>query len=336
MKSHFAKLHMMLAVLCLSTACGDESSSAMDDDTNTEGVPSDSSAACPAVGEVQSLTLEPGMRPVEIDVEYNGVTTSRQFSVQVPQGFDAGSAYPVFFNFHGTARNANAWIDQLRAYHDQPVIAIAPAGWLRTDANTEDARYSWDTGKGETNQDDVLFMRKIWVSLKDSPGVNVNHVYATGESVGSAFIANRVAIDPCVDFLKGFANFSSVMFSDSSIPLSLSKRKALIVHGEADPIIPIDGGSMGEGTDIVYEFSSVNETLARWAAHNNCNDGAEVTREEGLYTKHAYEGCDAATVLYRLDGQGHGTNADWYAAGEGFESAKAKLVVDYLVNGVVP
>ena len=68
-------------------------------------------------------------------------------------------------------------------------------------------------------------------------------------------------------------------------------------HGTADPVVPYDGGPNSPGP--------VLETSQAWADQNGCT-GAPVDERIGEEVVHrTWEGCDAPTDLYTVEGGGH-------------------------------
>jgi polyhydroxybutyrate depolymerase len=67
-------------------------------------------------------------------------------------------------------------------------------------------------------------------------------------------------------------------------------------HGTADPIVPYDGGPNTPGP--------VPETSQAWADQNGC-DAAPVDEAIGEVIHRHWEGCEASTDLYTVEGGGH-------------------------------
>jgi polyhydroxybutyrate depolymerase len=88
-------------------------------------------------------------------------------------------------------------------------------------------------------------------------------------------------------------------------------------HGTADPIVTYDGGGLNASriADLQYwkgqvpselpKHHGVDAAMAEWAAHNGCDPDPEETLATPHVRRRTWQGCDAATVLYIVDGGGH-------------------------------
>ena len=307
---------------------GPDASEASPDSEDSQTTP-DPDFECSDLSDIFPIDLEEKQGLNNFAYKNNGDPTVREVFFYIPPDFDASKKYPVVFGFHGTAGSPEAWNSQLGPWKGRPIIGVFPQGAMKG-GNQNAPKYSWNTGVGETGENDVDFVRSLWAAIKDQPFIDHHKVFATGNSVGSAFIANRLAIDPCVDFLAGFALGSSQMVVEASIHESLPKRTVAIFHGEADTLIPIEGGMVAFAG---LNFLSVEDTLKKWAEHNDCLGSPEepVTTEDpaGVFTKIEYTQCETPLVLYRLLGQGHGLNFAW-------GGGKAKVLSDIFFENQAP
>ena len=88
-------------------------------------------------------------------------------------------------------------------------------------------------------------------------------------------------------------------------------------HGDADPIVTYEGGGLnataiadqqywqGEVPEGLAVHGGVDQALADWAAHNGCDPEPVEERISPEVLRRTWEGCEAATVLYVVEGGGH-------------------------------
>jgi polyhydroxybutyrate depolymerase len=92
----------------------------------------------------------------------------------------------------------------------------------------------------------------------------------------------------------------------------------LAFHGTADPILPYSGGGLN-ATRIAELYAwhgvipkgmpkplGIDESMRLWAKHNGCNPKPVEVRVAFDVQKRTWTGCKATTVLYIVDGGGHG------------------------------
>ncbi len=119
--------------------------------------------------------------------------------------------------------------------------------------------------------------------------------------MGSAFAGNVLTNSSCSPF-RGVVQVASQLWVDTVVS-SPNAMKVLIIHGDADGLIPYEGGTSLVGAD----FLSIDESLGTWAEHNGCNDAAPSVVETDQYIRRSYP-CDVPVVSYLLKGVDHGTS----------------------------
>jgi polyhydroxybutyrate depolymerase len=88
-------------------------------------------------------------------------------------------------------------------------------------------------------------------------------------------------------------------------------------HGDADPIVGYDGSGLnataiadqqvwhGDVPDGLPTHGGVDQAMADWADHNGCDPEPVEEQVSPEVLRRSWEGCDAATVLYVVQGGGH-------------------------------
>jgi polyhydroxybutyrate depolymerase len=251
----------------------------------------------------------------------------RTYLVHVPRG--AGGAgggagvrpLPLVLAFHGGGARAAGMtrLTHLDALADQAgFIAVYPQAFGG----------HWNDGREPRRPaDDVAFVRALLARLEADYPVDRQRIFALGMSNG-AFFSGRLACEAA-----GQIAAVAAVAGPLAGPLAAGCRPqrpiaVLLVHGDADPIVPYGGGEVrsisvaGSGTTL-----SAPAAAAHWARVDGCaaspgttmasgsaavnpqlaelpdtvpSDGTHVRRE-------IYTGCTAGTevVLYTVVGGGH-------------------------------
>ena len=154
--------------------------------------------------------------------------------------------------------------------------------------------------------DDVGFVYQVldWLAVMIDPA----RVYATGHSMGGLFV-HKLARES-----GRFAAVAPVAAStvdvEAFLPTGFSVS-VLAVHGRQDPIWPYEGGNFGS-----VAFASVQDTLALWAVHNECDPTPELDDGMEGVTILRHAGCRDSTevLLYSVEQAGH--SGPWSAVGD--------------------
>ena len=127
--------------------------------------------------------------------------------------------------------------------------------------------------------------------------------------MGSAFAGNVLTVNPCSPF-RGIVQSASQLWAKTVIE-SPTPMKVLVLNGDADGLIPFEGGPSNVGAT----FLSFGDTLSAWAKHNGCGDAAPSITETSDFIRFEYA-CVEPVVGYQLKGMGHGTSIQsWYSQG---------------------
>ena len=184
----------------------------------------------------------------------------------------------------------------------------------------------WNDGRKGTsfpahqaNIDDVGFIVALTLKIRREHTIDASRIYVAGMSNGG-MMTYRLACE--VPFV--FAAAAPVIANlpedlepgcDSTTPIPM-----LIVNGEADPIMPWNGGEIGPSLpeELPQQFRgrvlSAEDTALFWAARNQCQTVIDKTYlpDVGLYdgtrvwVKPYTDGTKGADVLlYGVEGGGH-------------------------------
>lgn len=244
---------------------------------------------------------------------------SRSFIVAAPPSGRASSAVLVFHGGNGTAEGMFEANSLGRLAIENGFVAAFPDAFDR----------NWNDGRAATanEPDDVAFTRAMIDTLNQRYGVDRSRVFATGISNG-AMMTHKLACD-APGLVRAIAPVAGNLPEAQLARCAPSQpTPVMMFSGTADPLMPFDGGVIGEGSSALIrsiansendQIASAPETAAFWARVNGCagvsetpladtaNDGTTVVRQ-------SYE-CPAGAqvTLYRIEGGGHtwpGSTAD--------------------------
>ncbi len=285
------------------------------------------------------------------------ITTSdereREYLLHVPPSYTGVEALPLVFGFHGLTGTAAQQADfsQLPAKADEEGFLLVMPQGLSTELIEG---FHWNNLMlGGTEADDVAFIDELLDSLEAQLCVDAARIYSTGLSNG-AEMSVRLACS-LSDRIAAVAPVAGVYFPPmveelpEGVGCPLTRPVPIIAfHGTADPIIPFDGGPLGEAVGLDLTFRDIDDAiLPEWAAANGCDS---VPTEEPV-TENVrvirYQGCDqdVTVELYVIEGGGHtwpGSTFELPAAAEeviGFttqEISANDLLWDFFVAHPMP
>jgi polyhydroxybutyrate depolymerase len=231
----------------------------------------------------------------------------RRFQLQVPEGYDGRTALPVVLGLHALTVSYLG-VPSITGFADMAArfdfIGVAPSG------RAEPIPY-WLAAPSRDNYD-VEFIGDLLDLLEAELCVDRSRVFATGMSNGaqmSSLLACRLG--------RRFAAVAPVAGVEFSERCRGAPVAVMAFHGREDPIVTYDG----EGLDAkriadvyfwrgaippeVPEHVGVEAAMRAWAAHNGCDRRPVETQASPEVRRRVWRHCDAATVLYVVDGGGH-------------------------------
>ena len=219
-------------------------------------------------------------------------TTKREYLVHLPVNYKAGTALPLVMVFHGGGGNYK----QMQRYMGMDAIAdkdnfitVYPNG----------VNKQWNDGRefkeSITANDDVQFINQLLDTLLQQYTIDKKRVFATGISNGGFFsiylsykLSNRLlAVAPVC------ASIPEKIF-DAFYPAQ--PVSVLIMNGTADPLVPYQGGRVGNGfTGGRGNCTSTDSTLQRYIAVDHTSLTPVITNFADIDTK---DQCTATQYLY--------------------------------------
>ncbi len=191
------------------------------------------------------------------------------------------------------------------------LLLVAPQGLKGGDGKSgwNDCRAN---AQSNPRSDDVAFINGIVTTLRREYRVASNRVYVLGSSNGGQ-MALRMAIER-PDMITAAAAIIASMSARSECAAPTRFVPVLFMNGTEDPLMPFEGGSVG---DDAFQRGSVLSTQASvdlWAKLSGTSSIPEATPMPDLSTEdnsrvfretHAMRSGRPVAVLYRIEGGGH-------------------------------
>lgn len=251
-------------------------------------------SASPASGQAQSILK---------NLEHEGQT--RSYLLYVPAAYDGQADWPLVISFHGysmsvdpTSVSSQPGVDGLRAVADTAGFLLAyPQGLTVETRLGTDVGWNFDGSFGAW--DDVAFASRLIDHVDADYAVDLSRVHATGFSSGSMMAFTLACrLSDRIASVGGVSGPLAEKFFVEGCPDARSVS-TLLVHGTADPIIPL---------------SEADLTPSFWAQHNGCSVDSSVTplpnvdpADQSTVTHIDYPDCKPGTEVsfYRVENGGH-------------------------------
>jgi polyhydroxybutyrate depolymerase len=231
----------------------------------------------------------------------------RSYEMTVPDGYDGTEPYALVFGFHSLTVDYHI-VSTMSGFPEQQddhdFIAVTPSGLIST------APY-WNASPAPENYD-LDFVADLLDHLEATLCIDTAMVFSVGMSNGaqmSSMLACRLD-----GRIAAIAPIAGVEYNQ---PCDAPPTPVIAFHGTADPFVPYEGGGLdsvaiadqnfykGKVPEGTAEPTGVDESMDRWAKHNGCRSRYDEERISPKVRKRTWPGCDAATVLYIVDGGGH-------------------------------
>lgn len=229
---------------------------------------------------------------------------TREYLLHVPSSYDPAKRTPLVISLHAGATwpahqmNLSHW-NRLADEHD--FIVVYPAG---TPVLFDVVRI-WRT-TSEDVMKDIQFISELIDTLEAGYNIDPARIYANGMSLGGGMaFAVSCALSDRIAALGTVAAAQSLPagWCTSSRPLPM-----IVFHGDADGIVPYDGGPLGDPFNPVKPvYPAVWDWVASWAERNRCAAGPVDSAVAPDVVRIEYQDCadGAAVLLYTLVGGGH-------------------------------
>ena len=228
----------------------------------------------------------------EIDsLQHDGF--DRTYHVTVPSSYDGDTPVPLVIALHATGMSGKAMqvLTDFDSYAEENgFIVVYPnsisAGWNSGFDTSPDAPH------------DAAFMQVLIAQLQNEYNIDPDQISLTGFGSGG-LLAAKVGCDipqqissVAVVGPMLWSYFADACAEDAEAPVNI-----LFVHGDSDPIYPIQG-------DLTSGIWSTQQSLDFWAERNGCDTGSRTGDEHNLLV---YNDCTDGTevALYTVHEGGH-------------------------------
>ncbi len=241
---------------------------------------------------------------------FNGTIRSsgdtREYLLYVPDSYEVHEPTPLVISLHAGAtwpahqQNLSRWN---RLADEHGFIVVYPSGTPMLFGIVR-IWHTFELGAGLER--DVTFIAELIDTLQSAYNIDPTRIYANGMSNGggmafvlSCTLSARIAAIGVVAAAQSLP--SDWCPAERPIPL-------MAFHGNADRIVPYDGGPLGDPFNPVKPvFPAVRDWVAGWAKRNRCLDTPvdSAIAPDVVRRKYLDCGADANVVLHVLLGGGH-------------------------------
>jgi polyhydroxybutyrate depolymerase len=145
----------------------------------------------------------------------------------------------------------------------------------------------WNNFLGNSNVDDVGFMRDLLNTLQANYNIDANRVYSTGMSNGG-FMSYALACE-LNDRIAAIASVTGDMIQSKLNACNPARPVPVMeIHGTADDVVPYNGSALNT-------FVAIPTLVAAWVDFNHCNAAPSITQVPNINTT---DGCTAERQLY--------------------------------------
>ena len=251
----------------------------------------------------------------------------RRYLLYIPESYDPAKPTPLVISMHGFIE----WPDHQRQISHWNELADE-AGFIVVYPMGTGFPLRWGTlaraGDQGQAQRDVQFISDLIDKLAGEYNIDKDRIYANGLSNGGGMsfllacqMADRIAA------IGGVAGAYSTSWSECSPSRPVP---VIAFHGDADPVVPYEGGIR---TSRDYDFPAISDWIAAWAKNNACNLTSEEGPTSGEVSSIRYTGCaeNANVELFTIHGGGHswpgGDNLPKFIVGETTQDIDATRVM---------
>ncbi len=250
-------------------------------------------------------------KTVQYSLQIGGQT--RTYRVHVPGNYKPGTKVPAVMVLHGLGGKAESALAQgkwLEKSDREGFVAVGLDGTLKNPAKRSSLLNNprrWNAGNVEPadrgrQADDIGFINAVIDQLLSTGMVDPKRIYVTGFSNGAA-MAFRVGVELSqrVAAIAPVANTLLVNPASLQQPVPL-----LLIWGTADPINPINGGTVKRsGRSLVRP--SAEYAWKTWGKLLHCPPTPQIIYQQQGVTGKALRPCDRGSeaLFYSIEGMGH-------------------------------
>jgi polyhydroxybutyrate depolymerase len=207
-------------------------------------------------------------------IQHDGL--ARTYRVHVPAKYDPAISAPLLVALHGGGGSMDymandTYYGQIGKSESEGFVVVFPNGYSKLKSGKF---ATWNAGNccggaRDGNVDDVGFIRQMVANLTRQLSIDRDRIYATGMSNGG-LMAYRLACE----MSDVFRAIAPVAGTDNTRSCNPAKPVSVLhIHAKNDSHVLFAGGAGPDAQDEakVTQFTSVPDTVSRWARLNGCS-----------------------------------------------------------------
>jgi polyhydroxybutyrate depolymerase len=217
----------------------------------------------------------------------------RRYLLHVPPGYDPALPTPLVLSIHGFAEwpTHQAKISHWNQLADEEnFIVVYPAG--------TGFPKRWRSNGGDDT--DAQFIADLIEQLQAEYNIDPNRIYANGLSNGGGM--SFLLSCQLSDRIAAFGGVAGAYLLPWEACQPVRPVPAILFHGNADPVVPFEGGP-SRSFDI--PFPVINDWVGILAERSGCEAVPDALPQQGEVSGVRYSGCTADVVYYTIAGGGH-------------------------------
>lgn len=186
---------------------------------------------------------------------------TRSYYLHVPISTDASTGAPLIIALHRFTETG-AWMAKMTGFN-----ALADSeSFLVAYPNGKSRRFSFRPG---ADPDDAAFVLAVIEDIAAIHVIDRSRVYLTGASNGG-FLVHKLACEHPETFAAAAPVMATFIRESAETCRPGNHMPMMVIHGDADPLVPYSTDSVFAGPGMTLEVLSVPETVAFWAEQNGC------------------------------------------------------------------
>ena len=257
--------------------------------------------------------LTPGTFRVETDIRFQ--FNRRDFLLHVPKGYSEGNQLPLVVVLHGafsTAEQTELETGFSDLADEENFLVAYPEG-----IGLFGYLQHWNAGHccgkaANDGIDDVTFVDEVIQAVARKARVDPRRIYLAGMSNGGMlvhrFAAERGGLIAAAAVISGALGSSVADTSNWNIPPPENPPSMLLIHGDADQHVPLEGGASRLSGREKRSYLSLAEAGRFWRNASTCDDAVEIeSLRDDFVMRRSWTGCAAGkrVEIIELKGWGH-------------------------------
>ena len=229
----------------------------------------------------------PALQPVDRTETVLVGGVSRSYALHVPAAYDGSRPVPLVVDFHAISGSGEQQRDS-SPYPDvtdpEGAVIAFPTGLSGPSGE------AWNIGPCcVANVDDVAFVKALVAQVSMAACVDPKRVYATGFSMGGGMVHYLAC--HAADVFAAVAPSAFDLLQENAGGCQPARPITVIsFRGNADPLIPYDGGPSAVVPGMPVNFLGAQATFQKWAEIDQCTGSPSAPDGNGCSTSSSCAG----------------------------------------------